>query len=118
MKTAVDLHVRVKSVYLASTHHYKRLKGGKQLSRIRRCVKAVTTEVRPKQDAVNGINLIIEVRDRQFTGRLEGVLCKKTGTISFAVVDSQMSSYLKKKRFNVIGYELEARQTNLNRRKT
>lgn len=103
--------VRIKSITLMETH-----KRGKRIHHPqRRTVTGIVTEM-SKPDGAGNVQLTVTAKDRQFEAELMSVLNHTQGTFTLSVVNEQVTSYLAKKRFRVVGYSPEARRTNLNKK--
>jgi hypothetical protein len=103
--------ISIRSITLMETH-----KQGKRIRHPqRRTVTGMVTEM-SKPDGAGNIQLTITAKDRQFEAELAGTLNNTLGTLTLAVVNERVSSYLKKKRFRVVGYTPDARRTNLNKK--
>jgi hypothetical protein len=91
-------------------------KGHTRYRRIRTRVisTGVTTEQVQNDDF--SIDLKVDIQSRQFTGKLQGRMDRSTGDVKFDILEQAVTSYLKKHHFKVVGYTLEARVTNVNRR--
>lgn len=93
------------------------IENSKRGQRIRhRKIRTVTRGIELKKvgDIVDGVvNYAVTVNDRQLTASLKGSLDTGKGNINFTVVDERVSSYLKKKRFKVVGYNITAQLTNV-----
>jgi hypothetical protein len=102
-----DIAIRLQSITIMETH-----KRGKRIRHPQfRNVTGIEVEV-GLPDGKGTAALKADVVDRQFSAKLEGSIDITTGVLTMNVVDERVTSYLKKKRFRVMGYSPEFRITN------
>ena len=106
------MSLRVKTVVLMATH----TKGHTRYRRIRTRVISAGVKTEQVRNDDFSIDLHVDIKSRQFTGKLQGRMDRSTGDVKFDILEQTTSSYLKKHNFKVIGYTLEARMINTNRR--
>ena len=106
-----DMFVRLNSVTLMETH-----KRGKRIRHPQiRNVTGIKVDLSEPDDK-GTVTITGDVVDRQFSAKLTGHVNIAAGTMTMTVVDERVSSYLKKKRFRVMGYSPEFRITNTKRK--
>lgn len=102
----IDAAIRVKTVVIASKKRRR--------TKIRRITAGITQDLQ----VIDGIqHLTIDIKGRQFTGKMTGTFDPQGTKVDFTVVEETTTSYLKKHHFKLVGYEIDARITNTSHRR-
>lgn len=102
--------VEIDYIYLSSLG--KRYKG-KKLIRTRK-IKVEQTVILPVVDNTQEFTVTGEVKKKQCLITFKGTVSLKTGEICVNF-NSKFASYLKKKKFSIVGYDLQAVKENTNK---